>query len=98
MPFDLEDCFRKGDVGGERGFDAALAFLNFAEAESRLDGDSKNVIAPIHNSTMTTTVSGLIRRNRIGPIVILMWAILCRSSCNLFTNMCQTQGEGRTVM
>ena len=88
MPFDLEDCFRKGDVGGERGFDAALALLNFAEADSRLEGDSRNVIAPIHKSTTTASASGFIRLNRISPVMILVWAVHYWSSRNLFTNMC----------
>ena len=51
MPFAFSFCFRKGDVGGDRGFDAALAFRTCAEAESELEGDSRkkkmNILAAL---------------------------------------------------
>lgn len=71
MPFAFSFCFRKGDVGGERGFDAALAFRTCAEAESELEGDSRKKKMNINNTTPITTVTGLLRNDRVGPMAAL---------------------------
>jgi hypothetical protein len=68
---DFSFCFRKGDVGGDRGFDAALAFLTCAVVVSELDGESRKNNMPTHNTAPTMIVSGLIRRNRTGPMAAL---------------------------
>ena len=69
MPLDFSFPFRKGDVGGDRGFDAALAFRNCEAAESSLDGESTKTNITTHSTTPTMTVSGLVRRNdRTGPM------------------------------
>lgn len=94
MPFDFEDCFRKGDVGGERGFDAALAFLSFEEAASALDGDKMNETKPIHSIALSISTRGFVRRNdRRNAIAPMLYVVLCPSSCDLeVQNMCQSQG------
>ena len=64
-------CFLKGDVGGERGFDAALAFLASVAPLSD-PGDSINTNITKHNTTPTTTVSGFVRfSDRTGPMAEL---------------------------
>jgi hypothetical protein len=61
-------------VGGERGFDAAVAFRDCAAAVSEVEGESMNTTITIHNSTPTITVSGFVRRkDRTGP----MAAVYC---------------------
>ena len=68
MPSDFSLCFRNGDVGGERGFDAALAFLVCATGESD-EGWSRKTKMTIHNTTPTMIVSGFVRRSdRTGPM------------------------------
>lgn len=75
MPLsDFSFCFRKGDVGGERGFDAALAFRTCAAAESPLDGDSRKMKMNINSTKPMTIVTGLRRNDRVGP----MAALCCR--------------------
>ncbi len=69
MPFDFSVCFRKGDVGGERGFEAALALRSCEAAASVLDGENTKTRINIHKAIPTMTVIGLVRRNdRTGPM------------------------------
>lgn len=71
-------CFRKGEVGGERGLDAALALLNCDAAASVFDGENRNTNIMIHNTTPTIRVSGFVRRNdRTGP----MAPLYCEEGC-----------------
>jgi hypothetical protein len=66
LPFAFSFCFRNGDVGGERGFDAAAAFL---AGESESEGCNMKTKITIHNTTPTTIVSGFVRRSdRTGPM------------------------------
>lgn len=68
-------CLRKGDVGGERGLDAALALLNCDAAASALDGEKRNTKIMIHKTTPTIKVSGFVRRNdRTGPMAPLYYS------------------------
>lgn len=68
MPLVFSVCFRNGDVGGDRGFEAAAAFLMGDVAES-CDGWRMKTRMTIHNTTPTIIVSGLVRRNdRTGPM------------------------------
>ena len=61
--------FRKGEVGGERGFEAALALRDFDEPASVLDGERRKTNMKMHKTTPTIMVSGLVRRSdRTGPI------------------------------
>lgn len=77
MPLDFSLCFRKGEVGGERGFDAALAFRNCAAAASALEGESMKTNISTHNATPTIIVIGFVRRKeRTGP----MAPLYCRVS------------------
>jgi hypothetical protein len=72
LPLDFSFPFRKGDVGGERGFDAALAFRAVEGPASALDGESMKTNINTHNTTPTMIVSGLVRRNdRTGPMAPL---------------------------
>lgn len=69
MPFGFSTCFRKGDVGGERGFEAALAVRVFAAAASDFEGDTRKTNIIMHRTTPTMIVSGLERRSdRAGPM------------------------------
>jgi hypothetical protein len=54
---------RKGDVGGENSFEAAVAFLSLLEATSRLEGESKKYIRPSKQSAPNENCSGLNRRD-----------------------------------
>ena len=77
MPPGFEDCFRNGDVGGERGFDAALAFLIFEAAESALDGDMMKVTKPISSKALKRSTNELCRRTvRMNPIVVARNTVL----------------------
>ena len=75
MPLDFSFSFRNGEVGGDKGFDAALAFRNCEAAESALEGDSRKTMITIHNTTPTTIVIGFVRRNdRTGPMApVFSW-------------------------
>lgn len=85
MPLeDFSFCFRKGDVGGERGLEAALAFRTCAEAESELEGDSRKKKMNINNTTPITTVTGLRRNDRVGPMAVLYCVVLSVSSIDGF--------------
>lgn len=69
MPFGFSTVFRNGEVGGDRGFDATLAFRVGDPAESADDGDSRKTNITIHSTTPTTMVIGFERRNdRTGPM------------------------------
>ena len=69
MAFDFSLCFRKGDVGGERGFEAALADLAFCAAASAFEGERRKTNINIHNTTPIMMVSGFDRRSdRVGPM------------------------------
>lgn len=58
-------------MGGERGFEAALAFRTCEAVESELDGESKKTHIIITSAIPTTIVIGLDRRNdRTGPMAI----------------------------
>lgn len=72
MPFAARSfCFLNGEVGGERGFDAALAFLALVAPFSD-PGDSMKTKITKHNITPTITVSGFVRFNdRTGPMADL---------------------------
>lgn len=77
MPLlDFSFSFRNGEVGGDKGFDAALAFRNSEAAASVLDGDSRKTSMIIHNAMPTIIVSGFVRRNdRAGPMApVFRWA------------------------
>jgi hypothetical protein len=69
LPFGFSLCFRKGEVGGDRGFEAALADLALAAAASPFEGESRKTNMNIHNTTPTTIVTGFDRRSdRTGPM------------------------------
>lgn len=69
MPFGFSTCFRKGEVGGERGFEAAFAVRVFAAAASDLEGDTRKTNITMHRTTPTMIVSGFERRSdRAGPM------------------------------
>lgn len=70
-PADFSLPLRNGDVGGERGFEAALSFRAFDEPASILDGENIKNNIKMHNTTPTIIVSGLERRSdRTGPIAL----------------------------
>jgi hypothetical protein len=72
LPLDFSLDFRKADVGGERGFDAALAFRSCDAAESVLDGESMKTNIRMHNAMPTIMVIGFVRRSeRTGPMAPL---------------------------
>ena len=74
MPFSFSFCFRNGDVGGDRGFDAALAFLICDAGESEFEGCSIKMKISIHNTTPTMIVSGFARRSdRTGRMPLYCW-------------------------
>lgn len=57
-------------MGGERGFEAALFFLDCARAVSAADGENRKTIMKMQRTMPTTTVMGFERRNeRTGPIM-----------------------------
>lgn len=57
-------------MGGERGFEAALSFLDFARAESAAEGESMKTKMKMQRAAPTTMVIGFERRSeRTGPIV-----------------------------
>lgn len=63
---------RNADVGGDSGFDAALACLALTAAASELDGEKRKTIMTIHSTAPTRSVSGLVRlSDRTGPIAAL---------------------------
>ena len=69
MPLVFSLCFRNGDVGGERGFEAALADRAFEAAASAFEGERRKTKIKMHNTTPMMIVSGFERRNdRTGPI------------------------------
>lgn len=68
-------------MGGESGFDAAVAFRDFVAAASELDGESIKTNMTIHNTTPTITVSGFVRRrDRTGPMAALYCCGVLNSS------------------
>lgn len=69
LPVDL----RKGDVGGERGFEAALALRSLYDAESFAEGEERKTMMPIRKTAPSSAWSGLKRRNRIDRIALSMW-------------------------
>ena len=76
MPLlDFSFSFRNGEVGGDKGFDAALAFRNSEAAASAPEGDSRNTSMTIHNAIPTIIVIGFVRRNdRAGPMApVFSW-------------------------
>lgn len=89
MPFAFSFCFRKGDVGGDRGFDAALAFRTCAEAESELEGDSRKKKMNINSTTPITTVTGLLRNDRVGPMAALCCWCPQLMVCSPINRMCK---------
>lgn len=70
MPLlDFSFSFRKGEVGGDRGFEAALAFRSWEAAASALEGEKRKTNITMHSTTPTTIVIGFVRRNdRAGPM------------------------------
>jgi hypothetical protein len=75
LPLDFSFSLRNGEVGGDRGFDAALAFRDCEAAASALDGEKRKTIIPIHNATPRMIVIGFERRNdRTGPMApVFVW-------------------------
>jgi hypothetical protein len=74
LPLAFSFCFRNGDVGGERGFDAAVAFLTCDAGEPEFEGWTIKMKITIHNTTPTAIVSGLARRSdRTGPMPSDCW-------------------------
>jgi len=89
LPLFFEDCFRKGEVGGERGFDAAPACLNLAAAESEADGDRMKIQNTINTMPLSINISGLVRRNeRIKAMAPVVYVVLCLSSRDLEFRTC----------
>jgi hypothetical protein len=95
---DTSFCFRKGDVGGERGFDATVAFRTGADPVE-LDGDSKKTNITTHNITPTMIVSGLVRRNdRTGPMAPLYCWVSSMDEISRPQNcMCRESAEPQFV-
>ncbi len=61
---DFGICFRKGEVGGDRGFDAADSCFCCANDEGLSEGDDKRKVRkPKANSPARMSVIGFVRRN-----------------------------------
>jgi hypothetical protein len=72
FPLDFSFCFRNGDVGGDSGFEAALAFRNLEESVSELEGVNRKTSMTMHSTTPTRTVRGFrCLTERAGPMMIV---------------------------
>ncbi len=61
---DLDVCFRKGEVGGDRGFDAAkLCFCCAKDGVLSEEGDKRKTRKPTANRPARIIVMGFVRRN-----------------------------------
>lgn len=91
-------CLRKGEVGGERGLDAALALLNCDAAASALDGEKRKTNIMIHKTTPTIRVSGFVRRKeRTGPMAPLYCSKGCPQSMvtgRSYERICRIWSDG----
>lgn len=75
MPF-FSLVFRNADVGGERGFEAALAFLDFNASASPLDGERMKTKITTHKTAPTNKVRGFVRlSDRTGPMAVSFWSV-----------------------